>query len=142
MYLPSYSGTSMQAITVDQASSAGSWTQIKVKNHIPYIAYYNSTETGGRDGIKLAYSTNQITGTMTVPFGVDNKPGTSLGSNGISTATGYTTGSWEYMTVPAITPPQGGDPKFQSVCLDFDSSGNPVVGYLGTNLEFGKALGE
>ena len=50
----------------------------------------------------------------------------------------YTTGAWEYMTVPAITPPQGGDPKFQNVCLDFDRLGNPVVGYLGTNLEFGK----
>ena len=40
----------------------------------------------------------------------------------------------------AITPPQGGDTKFQSVCLDFDTKGIPVVGYLGTNLEFGKCL--
>ena len=139
MYLPTYSSTAMQAITVDQASSVGNWTQIKIKDHKPYIAYYNSTETGGRDGIKLAYSINQITGSdITVPFGVDNKPGTSLGANGINAATGYTTGSWEYMTVPALTPPQGGDPKFQNVCLDFDSNELPVVGYLGTNLEFGK----
>ncbi len=42
----------------------------------------------------------------------------------------------------AITPPQGGDTKFQSVCLDFDTKGIPVVGYLGTNLEFGKCLDE
>ena len=67
--------------------------------------------------------------------GVDVIPGSSSGS-------GYTTGAWEYMTVPAITPPQGGDTKFQSVCLDFDTKGIPVVGYLGTNLEFGKWLDE
>ena len=46
------------------------------------------------------------------------------------------------MTVPALTPPQGGDAKFQAVCLDFDSANRPVVGYLGTNLEFGKWLDE
>jgi hypothetical protein len=46
------------------------------------------------------------------------------------------------MTVPSLSPAQGGDTKFQSVCLDFDSSGTPVVGYLGTNLEFGKWFGE
>ena len=27
-------------------------------------------------------------------------------------------------------------------CLGFDSSGKPIVGYLGTNLEFGKQLDE
>ena len=48
----------------------------------------------------------------------------------------------KYMTIPAISAPQGGDPKFQNVCLDFDSAGRPVVGYLGDNLEFGKALDE
>lgn len=143
MYLPSYSSTSLQSVTVDQASSVGNWTQIKVQNNIPYIAYYNATETGGRDAIKLAYAASSITGSdITVPFGVDVKPGTAYGSDGSTKATGYTTGSWEYMTVPAIEPPQGGDPKFQNVCLDFDSSGIPVVGYLGTNIEFGSPLSE
>ena len=77
---------------------------------------------------------------MIVPAGVDVEPGTAFASGGSvnGVATGYTTGAWEYMTVPSITPPQGGDPKFQNVCLDFDSNGLPVVGYLGTNLEFGK----
>ena len=142
MYMPSYSGTDMQAITVDQASSVGNWTQIKVRNHIPYIAYYNSTETGGRDGIKLAMSNTAINGEITVTSGTDNHPGTSRNAANTGSATGYTTGAWEYMTVPALTPPQGGDPKFQNVCLDFDNAGTPVVGYLGTNLEFGKWLSE
>lgn len=125
MYLPSYSSTSLSTMTVDQSGSVGNWTQVKVRNNVPYIAYYNSTETGGRDSIKLAYA-NKTAGNINAGVDSDN----------------YTTGEWEYMTVPAITPPQGGDPKFQNVCLDFDSTGRPVVGYLGTNLEFGKALDE
>lgn len=133
MYLPSYDSTSLSTMTVDQSGSVGNWTQIKVdtKNttnpyyNKPVIAYYNSTETGGRDSIKLAYA-NKTAGNINAGVDSDN----------------YTTGEWEYMTVPAITPPQGGDPKFQNVCLDFDSTGRPVVGYLGTNLEFGKALDE
>ncbi|MCR5285736.1 MAG: hypothetical protein K6D95_09070 [Treponema sp.] len=146
MYLPSYTSTDLTSVTVDQASAVGNWTQIKVKDGVPYIAYYNATETGGRDPIKLAYPVltkdsngNTITASTnkTTP-GVDVQPGTPYAASGSGQATGYTTGTWEYMTVPAITPPQGGDPKFQNVCLDFDSDGVPVIGYLGTNLEFGK----
>ena len=133
MYMPSYSGTELTSVTVDQSSSVGQWTQIKVKQNVPYISYYNSTETGSRDAIKIAYSNNPASTSMV--GGVDVIPGSSSGS-------GYTTGAWEYMTVPAITPPQGGDTKFQSVCLDFDTNDIPVVGYLGTNLEFGKWLDE
>lgn len=146
MYLPNYnSAEGYKEVTVDQASAVGNWTQIKVKDGVPYIAYYNSTENGGRDGIKLAYpvAANGKTAVQNKENpGVDVKPGTAYASSGTGAATGYTTGAWEYMTVPAITPPQGGDPKFQQVCLDFDSDGRPVVGYLGTNLEFGKALDE
>lgn len=125
MYLPSYNSTSLTSVTVDQAASVGNWTQIKVRNNVPYIAYYNATETGSRDSIKLAYA-DAAAGS--VQAGVDDD--------------GYTTGHWEYMTVPAITPPQGGDSKFKQVNLDFDSNGLPVVGYLGTNLEFGKWMTE
>lgn len=126
MYLSSYNSGTMTKVKVDQASSVGNWTQIKIRNNVPYIAYYNSTETGGRDAIKLAYA-NNVAGKVTA---------------GVDADTGYTTGAWEYMTVPAITPPQGGDTKFRQVCLDFDSNGVPVVGYLGTNLEFGNWIGE
>jgi len=151
MYLPSYDSTELQSFTVDQASAVGNWTQIKVQAGVPYIAYYNATETGGRDPIKLAYpvatkdadgNTISAASNKATP-GVDVEPGTAYAA-GSSTkqATGYTKGTWEYMTIPSITPPQGGDPKFQNVCLDFDSAGEPVIGYLGTYLEFGKALGE
>lgn len=127
--LNSYDSTSYSAVIVDAAGSVGNWTQIKVKNNIPYIAYYNATETGSRDTIKLAYAINSISSVADVKAGIDEK-------------TRYTTGNWEYMTVPSITPAQGGSQKFQSVCLDFDTKGIPVVGYLGTNLEFGKWLDE
>ena len=121
--LASYNATTYKAVTVDQDSAVGNWTQIKIKNGIPYIAYYNATEAGGRDAIKLAYAN-----TEKVSAGVDED--------------GYTTGAWEYITVPAITSPQGGKTEFQNVCLDFDSAGLPVVGYLGSNIEFGKWLTE
>ncbi len=135
MYLPGYGSGQSDLIKqkVDQYGSVGHWTQVRVdKTHTsskyynkPVIAYYNSTETGGRDSIKLAIA-NATSGNTTP--GVDSN--------------NYTTGAWEYMTVPALNPPQGGNPKFQNVCLDFDSAGRPVVGYLGDNLEFGKALDE
>jgi hypothetical protein len=129
----------LKTVRVDQAFSVGTWSQIKVKGnatdgYVPYIAYYNATETGSRDSIKLAYFTDTNNKISTTTQNQENLQG--VDSNG------YTTGKWEYMTVPAITPPQGGDSKFRAVCLDFDSEGRPVVGYLGTNLEFGKWLDE
>ncbi|MFW6364307.1 MAG: hypothetical protein ACOC0D_10720, partial [Spirochaeta sp.] len=130
MYIPAYDSADLSIATVDAAFSVGQWTDIEVKEDggqvIPYIAYFNSSESGQRDSIKLAYSNSAITA-VNVPDGVD--------TNG-------TTGEWEYMNVPAITPPQGGSTNFKRVNLEFDSSGVPVVGYLGTNLEFGKWLGE
>ncbi|MDE7382316.1 MAG: hypothetical protein K2M99_00310, partial [Treponemataceae bacterium] len=124
MYLAKGS-TTLKYVTVDQAFNVGKWTQVKVKNNVPYIAYYNSSETNSHDGIKLAYLKNPITSSSDVKPGVDEK-------------TGYTTGDWEYMTVPSITNTQGGKDEFKNVCLDFDSKGVPVVGYLGEKLEFGK----
>jgi hypothetical protein len=55
---------------------------------------------------------------------------------------GYTTGNWEYATVPALDPPQGGSPKFQTVNLGFTTAGLPVLGYLGTNIEFSYPVNE
>lgn len=135
MYLTAYNSTTLKHVTVDAANSVGNWTQLKIKETgsgankeiFPYIAYYNSSETGSRDSIKLAYANSGIT-SSNVPEGVD--------------ANGEVTGGWESMTVPAISPPQGGGKEFQNVCLDFDSAGNPVVGYLGNNLEWGKWLSE
>ena len=123
IYVDHFLNSSYKMVVVDQASAVGNWTQIKLKDGVPHIAYYNATEAGGKESIKLAYANSAITSVATVVAGVDSD--------------GYTTGNWEYMTVPAITAPQGGKSEFQNVCLDFDSSGKPVVGYLGSNLEFG-----
>ena len=132
-YLPSYSSTSLTNTTVDAAGSVGHWTGIAICTDSsntelygkPVISYYNSTETGTRESIKMAYPKADI---GSIEAGVDTN--------------GYTTGNWEYMTVPAITPPQGGDSKFQKVCLGFDTSGIPVLGFCATNLEFGKQRSE
>ena len=132
-YLPSYSSTNLTNLTVDAAGSVGHWTDIAICTDSdntelygkPVISYYNSTETGSRESIKMAYPKAAI---GSIQEGIDSN--------------GYTTGNWEYMTVPAITPPQGGDSKFQKVCLDFDTSGTPVLGFCASNLEFGKQRSE
>ena len=127
IYLTSYDAEEFTEMTVDAAGSVGNWTSIKINNeNKPVIAYYNATETGGRDAIKLAVA-NNIVGNVAA---------------GVDATTDYTLTGWEYMTIPSIDPAQGGSQKFQQVCLDFDSDGRPVVGYLGTNLEFGKWLDE
>lgn len=129
MFISDYASTTLYTATVDQAFAVGNWTQIKLfpGTTIPYIAYYNATETGGRDPIKLAFCNSPIT-TLNVPAGVDNN--------------GFVTGNWEFMTVPALTPPQGGSLSFKHVNLGFNSSNVPVISYLGTNLEFGFWLSE
>lgn len=131
MYLPAYNSTSLTKFRVDQAFAVGNWTKIKVQesggNIVPFIAYYNSTETGSRDSIKLAYSM--------YPVGdADFAENIDINDNVV--------GTWEFMNVPAITPPQGGDSRFKQVNLGFDTVGTPVLGYLGTNLEFGKWIAE
>jgi len=131
IYVPNYTQTAFTAVTVDQYGAMGNWTQIKMQgtgaNIRPYISYLSMTEVGSRDSLRLAYPKSQITSTN-VPKGVD--------------ANGYTTGEWEYMTVPALTPPQGGVPKFQKVNLGFRTDGQPVLGYLGNNIEFVYRIGE
>ena len=128
IYVKNFLETEYKAVRVDQAFAVGNWTQIKLKDSVPYIAYYNATEAGGRETIKLAYANSAINSIGTVVAGVDEE--------------GYTTGDWEYMTIPSITPSQGGIKEFKNVCLDFDSAGLPVVAYLGSNIEFGKWLTE
>ena len=135
IYVPDYATNEAKgytSMTVDAAGSVGNWTSIKIDKtsshkyyNKPIIAYYNSSETGGHDAIKLAIP-NAQTGSITE--GIDSSKYTSTG--------------WEYMTVPSVDAAQGGNNKFQRVCLDFDQDGDPVVGYLATNLEFGKQLPE
>jgi hypothetical protein len=133
IFIPSYNASSYEQVTVDQYGAVGNWTDIKLHPDTgePYIAYYNATETGGRDTIKMAYAKNAITTAAHVKAGVD--------------AGGYTTGNWEYRTVPAIDPPQGGSPKFQKVNLGFTTSTDgyrPMLGYLANYIEFSYPVGE
>jgi len=127
IFIPSYNSTEIRTVTIDQYGSVGLWTDIKVRNNRPYIAYYNAAEGGGRDSLKIAFAKNDITSAANVFGGVDTN--------------GFTTGSWEYRTVPALDPPQGGIPGFQKVNLDFLGN-DPVLGYLGSNLEFSYPVGE
>jgi hypothetical protein len=129
IYIPDYAAAAYTAVTVDQYGAVGNWTQIKLnKAGVPYIAYYNATETGGRDSIKLAWAGKAVASAEDIKPGVDSN--------------GYTTGDWKYMTVPALTPPQGGSPKFQKVNLGFRTDNKPVLGYLGTNIEFSYPVDE
>ncbi|GHV68189.1 hypothetical protein AGMMS49928_07040 [Spirochaetia bacterium] len=136
IYVPNYAGNTYERVTVDQYGSLGNWTQIKLKpgtsgaTAVPYISYLNLTEVGSRDALKLAYPKAPIANAAAVKAGVD-------GSD-------YTTGAWEYMTVPALTPPQGGKPEFQKVNLGFRTSDTqPVLGYLGqTAIEFAYPVNE
>jgi hypothetical protein len=117
-------------VTVDQYGSVGNWTDIKMHPaaNRPYIAYYNATETGGRDAVKIAWAKKPVTGAASALPGVDKN--------------GYTNGNWEYRTVPAVDPPQGGSNKFQKVNLDFRPNGDPILGYLAQNIEFSYQVGE
>ena len=133
-FIPSFNfttnpATTIEGVTIDQFGTPGHWTDIKVNSAgVPYIAYYNAMESGGRDSIKIAFAKNVVTSAANVHAGVD--------------ANGYTTGNWEYRTVPALDPPQGGHDGFQKVNLGFMTDGTPMVGYLGTNIEFSYPVGE
>jgi hypothetical protein len=132
IYIPDYTAQAAHSVTVDQYGSVGYWTDIKLHpaDKRPYISYYNATETGGRDTIKLAFAKHPVTAPADVQPGVD--------------AAGCTTGNWEYTAIPAIDPPQGGSSKFQKVNLGFTATApeKPVLGYLGTNIEFGYPVNE
>ncbi|MCL2067465.1 MAG: hypothetical protein FWG99_08375, partial [Treponema sp.] len=141
IFIQSYDADSFSSVKIDQFRSVGFWTSIKLhpgstnpsspyfgKEGTPYIAYYNMFETGSRESIKLTFAKNPVTTPANVLPGVDSN--------------GYTTGDWEYMTVPALGPPQGGAPSFQRVNLGFMTNGVPMLGYLGTNIEFSYPVGE
>ena len=134
-----YTKTDFKAVAVDKFGTTGNWTDIKLKpgtsgkDAVPYIAYFNMADIGSRDGNKIArlksgIGDNPVHKVKGVPEGAD--------------ANGFTTGMWEYMTVPAITAPQGGSNKFQKVNLGFRTDGTPVIGYLSSNIEFAYPVGE
>lgn len=119
--LDSYADTTPQTVTVDANFSVGIWTDIAVdpSNGKPVISYYNNSENGTRDSIRLAAYTGGMT---TIESGID--------------AFGDVTGSWEAYTVPTNSVPQGGIPEFQKTHIGFDTNGDIIVSYLGNNLEY------
>ncbi|MCL2067463.1 MAG: hypothetical protein FWG99_08365 [Treponema sp.] len=124
----------VRSVTVDFYGTVGYWTDIKLYNDgpsappTPYISYFNMAVNGSNESIKVAWSKNEISSPADVLGGVD--------------ANGYTTGNWEFRTVPSINPPQGGSDKFQKVNLDFMTDGKPILGYLANNIEFSYPIGE
>lgn len=128
IYLPDYSSTSPQAVTVESHNSVGLWTDIKIKSgsSVPYIAYYNNSENGTLDSLKLSFYNGDPVSSLNP--GVDEN--------------GYVTGHWECMTAPALDVPQGGLPQFNHLCLDFNTAGKPVIGYLADDLEYTVLQGE
>ena len=140
-YLNSYNSTALKTALVDAAFSVGQWTQVKVHNNKPYIAYYNNSEAGQRSAIKLAVAKDDV-GTVRNGVGTSKKDEANTISSGKYYENGFVTGRWECMTIPTITPAQGGTPKFKKVNLGFDTQDRPVLGYLGSNIEFGKWLDE
>ena len=140
-YLDSYNAAALKTALVDAAFSVGQWTQIKVFGNKPYIAYYNNSEAGQRSAIKLAYANDPI-GTVKNGVGTSKKDDANKITTESYYENGFVTGRWECMTVPTLTPAQGGTPKFKKVNLGFDTAGLPVLGYLGSYIEFGKWLDE
>jgi hypothetical protein len=136
IFIPDVTQSVYKAVTVDQYGAVGNWTDIKLhpQSGRPYIAYYNATEAGTRESIKMACLKDDVpmwNAVGNVKAGVDKN--------------GYTTGKWESRTVPAFDPPQGGSPKFQKVNLGFTTQTDgyrPVLGYLGTYIEFSYPVGE
>ncbi len=124
-YLTDYSDTVPKVARVEAKFSVGIYTDIKVNGGKPWIAYYNNSENGTRESIKLA----RYNGTL---------PTVHNGANLDETVTGH----WETMTVPVNAVPQGGLNKFTRVNLDFNSSNRPVVGFSTTQLEYSVLLAE
>jgi len=113
---------------IDVSGSLGTWTDIELDDEgIPHISYYNSAETGSREPVRFAYYKGD--GLVAA-----DEPGVDEG--------GFTTGHWEYMTVPALEPPQGGSPNFEQVNLGFNTANEPIVGYLAEDIEFSRPLPE
>ncbi len=124
--LDDYQDTTPEEVTVDANLSVGLWTDIAVRSGQPYIGYYNNSQTGTRDSVKLARFLGDAA--------VDVTPGVD--------ASGEVTGDWEFHTVPANDQPAGGIVQFKRVNIGFDTSGDPVVGYLADDIEYARYMPE
>jgi len=114
-------------VTVDANLSVGIWTDIAVNDSgTPYIGYYNNSQTGTKDSVKVAWFLGD----------------SSTATDGFDYTTDEVTGTWEFMTIPANDQPAGGIVQFKRVNIGFDSSDDPVVGYLANDIEYARFLPE
>jgi hypothetical protein len=128
VYMTGYADSTPELVEVDTNKSVGLWTDVILADPgTPYIAYYNNSENGTRESIRLAVAQHDVS--TGVQAGVDGD--------------GKVTGQWEFATVPSGTVPQGGVPEFNGLGIGLRTSdGQPVIGYLGNGLESTVRLGE
>ncbi|HAP43558.1 MAG: hypothetical protein A2087_08195 [Spirochaetes bacterium GWD1_61_31] len=126
LYLSDYTDATADVARIDAMNSVGIYTDIKVRAGVPWISYYNNSENGTRDSIRLTR--------------FNGVPATAVtdGAN----LNGTVTGNWEYMTVPVNSAPVGGNTKFLKTNLGFNSSGHPIIGYAASQIEYTRLLPE
>jgi hypothetical protein len=124
--------STVQTFVVDSYLSEGTWTQIQLANGVPYISYYSPSYNGTKKPIRLAFPTNGTGGVSTA----------NIATNGANTSNDSYTGTWEVVTIPANSAPQGGKEEFNHVNIGMYSNNGltlPVLGYLGSSfLEYAK----
>jgi len=122
--MDSFDDSTPEVVTVDTFNSVGYYTDIQIgPDGLPWIGYYNVSETGTRDALRVA----RYLGT----------PGTAL--EGVDSQD-FVTGNWEVETVPVASVPNGANSSFLRVNLGFTTAGVPILGYAGTGLEYSQPL--
>ncbi|MDP3177783.1 MAG: hypothetical protein Q8M76_07755, partial [Spirochaetaceae bacterium] len=127
-----------EVVNIDNYLSAGTWTNIQLMTNSslttqgsdqPVIAYYADSYNGTKKPVRLAFPKfNATTGSL-------------LAGTTNSGADEEYSGDWEVITVPALTVPKGGAETFNGVQAGLYSSNTlPVLGWLGTKIEYGKLL--
>ncbi|MEW6564598.1 MAG: Ig-like domain-containing protein [Spirochaetota bacterium] len=118
---------------IDSYLYVGTWTQIQVFNGVPYITYYSDSYNGTKKPIRMAFPTD---GLGNVSAG--NILTHGVLSNGLSEKP---SGTWEVITIPAITVPKGGMEQFNHTQLGTYTNNGltlPVVGWLADRIEYAK----
>jgi hypothetical protein len=124
-----------EACVVDRVVEGGQWTDIALdQDSNPWITYADSTRTGNRDGVRIAYKS--YSGSGTAPAGAFSRPLTDPVS-------GVSIRGWEAMTMPAnyevnndrlniaAWPPKNAGTSLAANCPL--GSWNAAVGYSGSD---------
>jgi hypothetical protein len=122
----------VQKFTIDTYLSVGTWTKIRFFNGVPYITYYSDSYNGTKKPIRIAFPTDglgAVSPANTYSNGVENP-----------TVSDSYSGTWEVVTIPAISVPKGGMEQFNHTQLGtyVNSLTLPVVGWLADRIEYAK----